>query len=257
MNHRRIFFVSIIALAITCCGTARAGVTLTEKVADKDTGKSTSVTMYVDGNRLAYGTGRGGMIFDGDKQTSKTYDLERKVYMELTATHAQALKKRAEAAQAKTRKMLRERLKHLPKSQRKLMKREWEKQNEGPHFKRLGGSKTVGKWACTPVVKVDPNGNEIEHMCIATYKALGIGRRDREALESIKRFNASMSSASEGNDSGFGLKAEKEVGLKGIPIRDDDDTSTSTLVSVRHGAVPEKVFHLPKGMKKMTLPMMP
>ena len=67
MNHRRIFFTSIIALAITCCGTARAGVTLTEKVADKDTGKSTSVTMYVDGNRLAYGTGRGGMIFDGTK----------------------------------------------------------------------------------------------------------------------------------------------------------------------------------------------
>jgi len=243
---------------MTCCGTARAGATLTEKVVDKNTGQSTTVTMYVDGNRLAYGTGRGGMIFDGDKQTSWTYDLKRKMYMELTASHAQALKKRAKAARAKTREMLHDRLKHLPKSQRKRMEQEWERQlNKRPHFKRLGGSKKVGKWRCAPVVKVDADGNAIEHMCIATFKALGIDGRDQKALESIKRFNASMSSGSDGRDTGFGLQAEKEVGLTGIPVSDDDAASTSTLLSVHHGAVPEKVFRLPKGMKKMSLPMMP
>lgn len=251
MRQHPIVAATILAAGVLAgASLAKAGIIITATSKNRDTGKVTHPTLYIDGNRLAIRVDGGtGMIFDGDSQTTWNYDIPHKYYFKMTGSDAKALAvKTQRMADAAMKSELAGMSPEMRKKVKAEMQKEAEQAKKGPHYRRTGTDRTVGKWNCTPVARFSANGEKQESMCIASYEALGISPDDLKVLDSLDRFVAQMGSS---NDSGSGHltpAAEKQLGLSGYPVEDDDGTLVSTVTAVRHGAVPAKVFQLPSGL---------
>lgn len=249
-------------LAVVCAAVALAwspsgwsGVIITLESKNLQTHETKQIKLYVKTNRIAYRAKDGsGMIFDGDRQVSWNYDTRHGIYLKMDADNARAIRRQTRRAADKRKEALRREMAQAPAARRKDLKERIESLQPGaPRYKRLGPKKEVGKWRCTPVARVDRSGHEKERMCIASFDDLGIPPKDRKVFDSMDRFVAMMGPDYHSTHSRFTLQAEDALGLHGIAVRDQFAGITTRIVSVRHGTVPDDVFRLPKGLKKITL----
>lgn len=249
-------------LAVVCAAVALAwspsgwsGVIITLESKNLQTHETKQIKLYVKANRIAYRAKDGsGMIFDGDRQVSWNYDTKHGIYLKMDADSARAIRKQARRAAERDKETLRREMAQLPTERRKLLQKRFKSLQPGqPRYKHLGPNKKVGKWRCAPVARVDRSGNEKERMCIASFKELGIPPTDQKVFESMDRFVAMMGPDHHSAHSRFTLQAEETLGLHGIAVQDQFAGIATRVVSVRHGAVPDDVFRLPKGLKEISL----
>lgn len=256
---RSVVYVSFsLALGFGVASLAHAGLIVKQQERSLETHKVTDTTVYIDGNRMAARASDGtGYIFDGDSMTSWNFDTRHKMYMKMTAAQMKAMMKKTKAMADK---MMREQLKHMSPKMRKQVLAEMKKEKAGPTYKRTGSMRKVGEWNCTPVAKYSSSGEQQDTMCIATYKELGITASDRKVFGAMNRFlEASDSGGDCDSCSGAGVlsaRAQKQLGLNGLPVEEGDNLHKTTILSVRHGHVPASVFRLPKGLKERKIPGM-
>ncbi|MEJ2508187.1 MAG: hypothetical protein P8009_01690 [Gammaproteobacteria bacterium] len=258
MNRTAVLASLFTVLLFGAASAARAGLIITQVEKQSDSHKTTKSTLYIEGNRMAVRAEDGtGMIFDGDKQTSWNFDTHRKYYVKMTAAEMKAMVAKSKAMADK---MMKEQLKHMSPKVRKQMLAEMKKEKKGPTYKKTGSVRRVGKWKCTPVAKYSSDGEQQDQMCVATFEELGITAGDRKVFRAMNRF---IEAAGSGDDcdgcSSSGIlskRAEQQLGFRGLPVEEGDNFTKTTLVSIRHGAVPASVFKLPAGLKERKMPGM-
>jgi hypothetical protein len=244
--------LAVVLVSLTALSAAEAGVTIVQKDTDKDSHKTRETTIYIEGDKLASRSKSGsGTIFDGSTQTSVFYDTKEGTYRKLTLEQAKAMVKYYKDTGEK---IMREQLKKMPPAMRKKVEAQMAEEKEKPHYEKAGAPRKVGNWECTPVVRIAPSGRKDASMCVASYDELGIGPEDRKVLKSMNAFIAAMNEVGGMDAGGFGPEAQKEVGLQGLPIEEDNPNEKTTIVSIEHGAVPADAFKLPSGLKERKMP---
>ncbi|MEJ2346412.1 MAG: hypothetical protein P8076_11055 [Gammaproteobacteria bacterium] len=253
MNNRPIIvLLAAGAMAAASPFAARAGVIITQQFKHTDTHKVEKTTTYIDGNRMAARSDDGtGMIFDGDRQVTWSYDTRHKMYTKMTAAEAKAMVAHSKAVADK---MMRDELKHMSPKMRKLVEAEMLKSKKGPTYKRVGAPRKVGQWRCTPVAKFSSDGEKQDTMCVASFEELGITAGDQAVFKALNRFMEGMDCDSCSSSGPLSGRAERQLGFRGMPVEERDPAfGVTTVTSIRHGSVPASVFQLPKGLKQRSL----
>lgn len=205
------------------------------------------IALYVDGNRMAYRGRRGGeMVFDGNRNIAWNYDAKHGIYVEMTLDDARRISGRSDRAASGGRTDAAEDGLLMMGAVRRAAATKAGTREKSPVYRRLGGTARVGRWSCVPVGKMGAAGRIEERMCIASFKELGISARDRKAFVSRSQFEALLNPGH-----GYTLRAQKQIKIQGLAVRDIGPRTRTTIVSILPGHIHGDMFRRPAGAKKI------
>jgi len=249
---------------------ALAGVVITIETGGD---KARTNTLSLESDRLKVGGDHDDMIYRADLGKMWILDAGDHTYREVTPEMMQ----QARTMMAGAMQQMQAQLQSMPPEQRKRLEEMMAKRGMGAPagapaaqpaqvaYERMGGTRTVGKWPCTPY-KVTVDGAERTEMCIARLGDVGLSRDDLKALAQFGTFMQSMMTmpgADKHRPAGaFDFDGmSKAIGYDGIPVEtarlsaDGKPQVESTIKSVDRTSIPAATFEVPAGYTKRDMPM--
>lgn len=224
--------------------------------------KKGSHTIYIEGDKMMMSAkdlkGDQSMIFDRAKGTFTMIDHSKKSYMVITKDEMQKMKSQIEEAQ----KQLEAQMESMTDEQKAQMKELMAKQTSmmgtvETVYTATGESKEVNGWTCKGY-KGTKSEKHTKDVWAADLSTLGLTEADVQIMHDFADFISAMSSMT--GDKGFWVSSKAANGYEGVPIKIEryeggKVKSTSTITSVKKGAIPAGTFDIPTGYKKQSMPM--
>jgi len=263
--HRSIFLAVSLALSSLSCS-AMAGVVVTSTQAKLDTQQTSTVTAYIEADRLKLVIPEATVIYRSDLDRLWLIDMPHRSYVEVTPQTMQqvgqlaGLSAQLNAAQSQ----LQAQLSQLPPEQRAQIEALMgaaggsgaASRPPQVSFTKMGGSKMVGGWTCDRYRKMVDGRQEAE-ICIAPISAIDLRPSDLEVVGRFSNFIAPvMSSPLMPRLAGLNWnEVSKAAGFQGIPLETvifagGRPDLQETVKSVQHTAIPPNLFELPSGLTK-------
>jgi hypothetical protein len=269
---RRGWVLGAVAASCLVGAQALAGVVITME--SGPTGDKTRThTMSLESDRLRIAGGHDDMIYRADLSKVWILNSGDRTYREMTPETMQHMRAQMEGAMQQ----MQQQLQSMPPEQRKQVEAMMAKRGMGgmpgaasgqlPQvtYEKAGGSKTVGKWSCTPY-KVSINGEDRTQMCIARLSDLGLNRDDFKAFSQFGTFMQSMMAApgaeKHGPAGAFDFDGmSKAIGYDGFPVEtahlsaDGKVEAENTIKSIDRTSIPADSFEVPAGYTKQDMSM--
>ncbi len=242
--------ITLTSLLVGHISTAVADTTLTFN----DNNKNVSMKMQITDNQLratSIGEDRAYMIYDANKKTFTTFDVESKQYYVMGEKEIAALSD----MNAMVEKLLEEQLGEMPEAQRAMMrgmmenmiKSQLPKEMPKPEYILTEKSKSYNGYDCQVVTK--KSKNKSADFCVTQYAKLGMTSDEYAVITSFQSTIESLAQK-------YGVDQSMDFSNLGdfIPVHYNQAGETGVLSDVSHNTIDPNIFAIPEGYSPMDLP---
>ena len=248
------------ALALSLATAASAGVVVEYKQTDGKT--TTDGKAWLGADRLRVESGNSVIIFRGDQDVVRTWQVGEKTYTELTKAEMKEMSDMMSQAQAA--------LASLPPEQRAMAEKMMAAHGGGgaakaaapaPEpvtFVATGKTETINGWACTSYDAKRAGKTEGEYWA-TPFDQFGLKASDFDVFQDLQDFMRELGGPFAAKMDSTYAQRYGDGGLPGPPIRvittRDGVTSTHEITKLTREDVPASTFELPSGMTKRDMGM--
>ncbi len=233
---------------------AIVGVTLADTTLHYvDQSDKTTIKMYLSGNKMVVTSTSEqstSMIYDAKSVVMTIIDAENKKYYILNRDQIESLGD----MKAMMEKVLEERLKDMPDSQKEMMrsmmegilKSQMPKKPKKPTYKTTGKSGNYAGLKCKEVMK--QAGENKYKFCVVEPSKLGLSSSEYSTLRSFQAISQKIAERSgiEGTD--------LSIFDNSVVVYYENKDENGVLRSVNHKNIPTSLFTIPKGFQKIDMP---
>lgn len=256
--------LAVVALTVVSLRAA-AGVTINQRITSNGTTENVQVQLTRDKMRAELGSAGGGgkqvVIFDATRSVISIVSVDRRTYIEMTKAQIDQLAGQLQGAMAQMETMMA----GMPPAQRAQMEAMMRGRGMGgapaapPRTVYVKtGADRVGQWACDKYEGTQ-NGQKVSELCTVPPAAIGLTAADTAVMQQLgELFKGLTSMASQlAPSSMIDIGRMEQQGYSGLPIRSvtmgAGGTTTSELVDLTRGDVPDSQFQVPAGFQKQDM----
>ncbi len=264
MRHRLLLAAIMLAAASS---TAFAGVVITSTQVNIATKAESTISGFIEADRLKIVTPGTTVIFRGDLNRTWVIATATSTYVEITPEVVTAFAARLAAAQtpgSAEQQKLQERLAKLPPEQRALAEQQLRGLGGGAaagqvSYAKTGQTKTVASGRCEVYGK-SVNGQTQEELCITPISSAGLNDADFRVLALFTSFMGPLATSPVAPRADYFNWADmnKAIGFSGIPLEsallnNGQPTLLDTMQKIERVNVAAETFDLPAGLTKREL----
>ena len=277
-NIRKMLYTGLIALLLVA--QALAGVVVKTQETKSDGKKSSTSTIYMEGDRLRvdFNDGKQDMtvIFRDDKQLFWVINKNKGTYTEMTREQMEAMAEQVGDAMNQVNAQMAEAMKKMEKEMEGMNEKQKEMMRKMmPNLKNMGGqqgaemlpkttysaqgSATVNAWNTTHYVGTE-DGEKVEEVWAAEPSEMGLSKNDFSAFVKMGEFFKSFTDKM-GVRNSIPIYGSEDQGYEGLPVKsvrfeNGKVTHTTEVTSVNKESISAGQFELDSNLKKENMPTM-